>query len=61
MEPFFQVAKETCDLLDNMEKNMRTKYEELGTYFTFDPKKYGSDEMFGDLLKFKEQYEVSGF
>lgn len=61
MEPFYHQAKEACDLLDNMESNMRTKYEDLGKYYAFDSKKYSSDEMFNDLLKFKDQYEVSTF
>lgn len=61
MGPFYESAKETCDLLDHMEKNMRTKFDEVGKFFAFDPKKYGSDEMFTDLNKFKELYEVRIF
>ena len=37
---------------------MEKKYEEIATYFTFDPKKIPMEEFFGDLNTFIKEFEV---
>ena len=37
---------------------MEKKYEEIATYFTFDPKKIPMEEFFGDLTTFIKEFEV---
>ena len=37
---------------------MEKKYEEIGTYFCFDPKKVPMEEFFGDLAAFMKEFEV---
>lgn len=45
--------------LDLMHQNMIKQYEDLGTYFVFDPKKMSIEEFFGDLNNFCNMFQVS--
>ena len=37
---------------------MEKKYEEIGAFFCFDPKKIPMEEFFGDLTSFIKEFEV---
>jgi hypothetical protein len=45
------------DLLQTFTR-MNAQCEALTKFYCFDPKKYDMETFFGDLNKFKEQYEV---
>uniref|UniRef100_A0A803VES5 Protein diaphanous homolog 2 n=1 Tax=Ficedula albicollis TaxID=59894 RepID=A0A803VES5_FICAL len=46
-------AREQYEKLSNMHSNMTKLYENLGEYFTFDPKAISIEEFFGDLSNFR--------
>uniref|UniRef100_A0A8C3MUT7 Protein diaphanous homolog 2 n=1 Tax=Geospiza parvula TaxID=87175 RepID=A0A8C3MUT7_GEOPR len=46
-------AREQYEKLSNMHNNMTKLYENLGEYFTFDPKTISIEEFFGDLSNFR--------
>uniref|UniRef100_A0A8C3UVX5 Protein diaphanous homolog 2 n=1 Tax=Catharus ustulatus TaxID=91951 RepID=A0A8C3UVX5_CATUS len=50
---FFTDAREQYEKLSNMHSNMTKLYENLGEYFTFDPKAISIEEFFGDLSNFR--------
>uniref|UniRef100_A0A8C3V1R0 Protein diaphanous homolog 2 n=1 Tax=Catharus ustulatus TaxID=91951 RepID=A0A8C3V1R0_CATUS len=50
---FAESAREQYEKLSNMHSNMTKLYENLGEYFTFDPKAISIEEFFGDLSNFR--------
>ncbi|KAM6299970.1 protein diaphanous homolog 2 [Aegotheles albertisi] len=50
---FAESAREQYEKLSNMHNNMTKLYENLGEYFTFDPKTITIEEFFGDLSNFR--------
>ncbi|KAF1417979.1 hypothetical protein FQV24_0014067, partial [Spheniscus mendiculus] len=50
---FLHSAREQYEKLSNMHNNMTKLYENLGEYFTFDPKVITIEEFFGDLSNFR--------
>uniref|UniRef100_A0A663FHT6 Protein diaphanous homolog 2 n=1 Tax=Aquila chrysaetos chrysaetos TaxID=223781 RepID=A0A663FHT6_AQUCH len=50
---FAESAREIYEKLSNMHNNMNKLYENLGEYFTFDPKVISIEEFFGDLSNFR--------
>ncbi|XP_074962790.1 protein diaphanous homolog 2 isoform X6 [Phalacrocorax aristotelis] len=53
MSSFAESAREQYEKLSNMHNNMTKLYENLGEYFTFDPKAISIEEFFGDLSNFR--------
>ncbi|XP_050757969.1 protein diaphanous homolog 2 [Gymnogyps californianus] len=53
MSSFAVSAREQYEKLSNMHNNMTKLYENLGEYFTFDPKAISIEEFFGDLSNFR--------
>ncbi|XP_009079767.1 PREDICTED: protein diaphanous homolog 2, partial [Acanthisitta chloris] len=56
MSSFAESAREQYDKLCNMHNNMTKLYENLGEYFTFDPKAISIEEFFGDLSSFRSLF-----
>lgn len=56
---FAESAREQYEKLSNMHNNMTKLYENLGEYFTFDPKAISIEEFFGDLSNFRTLFLVS--
>uniref|UniRef100_A0A8B9SY43 Diaphanous related formin 2 n=1 Tax=Anas platyrhynchos TaxID=8839 RepID=A0A8B9SY43_ANAPL len=50
---FLHSAREQYEKLSNMHNNMTKLYENLGEYFSFDPKAVSIEEFFGDLSNFR--------
>uniref|UniRef100_A0A8B9C1A6 Diaphanous related formin 2 n=1 Tax=Anser brachyrhynchus TaxID=132585 RepID=A0A8B9C1A6_9AVES len=50
---FLHSAREQYEKLSNMHNNMTKLYENLGEYFSFDPKTVSIEEFFGDLSNFR--------
>ncbi|XP_075576527.1 protein diaphanous homolog 2 [Pelecanus crispus] len=50
---FLHSAREQYEKLSCMHNNMTKLYENLGEYFTFDPKAVSIEEFFGDLSNFR--------
>ncbi|KFP89225.1 Protein diaphanous 2, partial [Apaloderma vittatum] len=50
---FLHASIEQYEKLSNMHNNMTKLYENLGEYFTFDPKAISIEEFFGDLSNFR--------
>uniref|UniRef100_A0AC35U5X5 GBD/FH3 domain-containing protein n=1 Tax=Rhabditophanes sp. KR3021 TaxID=114890 RepID=A0AC35U5X5_9BILA len=57
MTPFLSNAKSTESTISKMIEKMHFKWGKLLDYFSYDESKYSMPDFFGDLLKFKEQYE----
>ncbi|XP_049330693.1 protein diaphanous homolog 1 [Astyanax mexicanus] len=57
MTSFVATAREQFEKLEMMHSNMQKEYENLGTYFVFDPKKMSPEELFGDLNNFKNMFQ----
>ncbi|XP_051789817.1 protein diaphanous homolog 1 [Erpetoichthys calabaricus] len=57
MTSFAKMAREQYDKLALMHTNMEKQYEDLGTYFVFDPKKISIEEFFGDLNNFRTMFQ----
>ncbi|KAG8552978.1 hypothetical protein GDO81_003199, partial [Engystomops pustulosus] len=53
---FAKSAREQCEKLSNMYNNMNKLYNNLGEYFTFDPKAVSVEEFFGDLSSFRSLF-----
>lgn len=53
MSSFAESAREQYEKLSNMHNNMTKLYENLGEYFSFDPKAVSIEEFFGDLSNFR--------
>ncbi|KAM6124866.1 protein diaphanous homolog 2 [Phoenicopterus ruber ruber] len=53
MSIFAQSAREQYEKLSSMHNNMTKLYENLGEYFSFDPKAISIEEFFGDLSNFR--------
>ncbi|XP_019392011.1 PREDICTED: protein diaphanous homolog 2 isoform X1 [Crocodylus porosus] len=53
MSSFSKNARDQYEKLSNMHNNMIKLYENLGEYFSFDPKATGIEEFFGDLSSFR--------
>nr|XP_047933262.1 protein diaphanous homolog 2 isoform X5 [Anser cygnoides] len=53
MSSFAESAREQYEKLSNMHNNMTKLYENLGEYFSFDPKTVSIEEFFGDLSNFR--------
>ncbi|NXJ66521.1 DIAP2 protein, partial [Rostratula benghalensis] len=53
---FLWSAREQYEKLSNMHNNMTKLYENLGEYFTFDPKAVSIEEFFGDLSNFRSLF-----
>nr|XP_013813028.1 PREDICTED: protein diaphanous homolog 2 [Apteryx mantelli mantelli] len=53
MSSFAKSARDQYEKLSNMHNNMTKLYENLGEYFTFDPKAISIEEFFGDLSNFR--------
>uniref|UniRef100_A0A452H1I7 Uncharacterized protein n=1 Tax=Gopherus agassizii TaxID=38772 RepID=A0A452H1I7_9SAUR len=49
-------AQDQYEKLSNMHNNMTKLYENLGEYFTFDPKATTIEEFFGDLSNFRTMF-----
>uniref|UniRef100_A0A8C3RMQ0 Diaphanous related formin 2 n=1 Tax=Chelydra serpentina TaxID=8475 RepID=A0A8C3RMQ0_CHESE len=49
-------ARDQYEKLSNMHNNMTKLYENLGEYFTFDPKATTIEEFFGDLSNFRTMF-----
>lgn len=58
---FAESAREQYEKLSNMHNNMTKLYENLGEYFTFDPKAISIEEFFGDLSNFRTLFLVSNY
>ncbi|XP_075752873.1 protein diaphanous homolog 2 isoform X3 [Pelodiscus sinensis] len=56
MTSFAQSARDQYEKLSNMHNNMTKLYENLGEYFTFDPKAISIEEFFGDLSNFRNMF-----
>ncbi|KAF7244930.1 hypothetical protein EYD10_08894 [Varanus komodoensis] len=50
---FAKSAREQYEKLSNMHNNMTKLYDNLGDYFSFDPKTVSVEEFFGDLSAFR--------
>jgi hypothetical protein len=57
MKAFLATGEPTCSKLKEQVTLMEKKYEEIATYFTFDPKKIPMEEFFGDLNTFIKEFE----
>jgi len=56
MTPFVAMAKEQCETLEGMSKQMISSYQQVAKYFCFDNKKYLMEEFFGDIKAFVESF-----
>jgi diaphanous 2 len=56
MEAFIVKAREEAETLQAMFEKMERLYNDLGSYFVFEVKKYALDEFFGDVKTFKDQF-----
>ncbi|XP_063794429.1 protein diaphanous homolog 2 isoform X4 [Pseudophryne corroboree] len=56
MNTFAKSAREQYEKLSNMCNNMSKLYDNLGEYFTFDPKALSVEEFFGDLSSFRSLF-----
>ncbi|XP_061454159.1 protein diaphanous homolog 2 isoform X2 [Rhineura floridana] len=53
MISFAKSAREQYEKLSNMHNNMTKLYENLGEYFSFNPKAVSAEEFFGDISAFR--------
>lgn len=56
MGPFAKSAREQYELLLGMYNKMEKSYNDLATYFCFDPVKIPIEEFFGDVQKFIAEF-----
>ncbi|XP_043670398.1 protein diaphanous [Vespula pensylvanica] len=56
MTPFAKKARESCEVLKNMFKNMDGLYTEISVFFCFDKQKYTIEELFSDIRTFKDDF-----
>ncbi|XP_034951216.1 protein diaphanous isoform X4 [Chelonus insularis] len=57
MTPFAKRARESYEVMHNMFKNMDTLYSDISDFFAFDKQKYTIEEFFGDIKKFKDDFQ----
>lgn len=57
MTSFVATAREQFEKLQLMHENMEKQYEDLGSFFVFDPKKISPEELFGDLNNFRNMFK----
>ncbi|VDD91177.1 unnamed protein product, partial [Enterobius vermicularis] len=57
LQPFTNMAKTECGIVEEMFNTMNSKWKSMQNYFAFDAKKYNMEAFFGDMRTFKEQYE----
>ncbi|CAH1777866.1 unnamed protein product, partial [Owenia fusiformis] len=60
MGNFVNGAKEQVEVLSSMHKKMEQLFLQMSKFYTFDPKKYGMEEFFGDLKAFKASFIKAG-
>lgn len=56
---FSKHAREQYEKLSTMHKNMQKLYENIGSYFSFDPHSVSVEEFFGELANFRMLFMVS--
>ncbi|XP_053555370.1 LOW QUALITY PROTEIN: protein diaphanous homolog 2 [Bombina bombina] len=56
MNTFAKSAREQYEKLSNMYNHMNKLYDNLGEYFTFDPKAVSVEEFFGDISSFRSLF-----
>ncbi|XP_059482585.1 protein diaphanous isoform X2 [Neocloeon triangulifer] len=56
MSEFAKEARQQCDLLTNMFKNMTSLYKELSEFYAFDVAKYTFEEFYTDIKSFKDSF-----
>ncbi|KAK2576918.1 hypothetical protein KPH14_005539 [Odynerus spinipes] len=59
MTPFAKKARESCEVLKNMFKNMDSLYTEISVFFCFDKQKYTIEELFSDIRAFKDDFVLA--
>ncbi|TKR86706.1 hypothetical protein L596_011239 [Steinernema carpocapsae] len=57
--PFLAEAKSEFEIVESMTAKMKSKFEAISKYYSFDPKKYKMGSFFGDIKTFKDHYEMS--
>jgi len=60
-QSFAKEARQQCDLLQNMFKNMTSMYKELSEFYAFDTAKYTFEEFYTDIKSFKDSFLVNKF
>ncbi|MEE6496379.1 hypothetical protein FKM82_002335, partial [Ascaphus truei] len=53
---FAKSSREQYEKLSNMHNNMNKLYDNLGEYFSFDPKAVSVEEFYGDLSNFRNLF-----
>lgn len=56
---FSKSSREQYEKLSTMHKNMQKLYENIGSYFAFDPHSVSVEEFFGELANFRMLFMVS--
>ncbi|RWS14558.1 protein diaphanous-like isoform X2 [Dinothrombium tinctorium] len=56
MTSFLKDAKEKFEVMESMFSKMERLFNDMGTYYVFDPKKYALDEFFTDIKIFKDKF-----
>ncbi|XP_066990875.2 protein diaphanous isoform X2 [Anabrus simplex] len=56
MSTFAKEAREQCEIMQSMFRNMETLYEDLADFFAFDKQKYQLEEFFTDVKTFKDAF-----
>jgi len=59
LQTFAKEAREQCELLQSMFKQMDSLYTDLSEFFSFDKQKYTLEEFFTDVKTFKDSFYVS--
>jgi hypothetical protein len=57
MKAFLSTGEGACTKLKDQVTLMEKKYEDISSYFSFDPKKVPMEEFFGDLSTFIKEFE----
>ncbi|KAK0082986.1 hypothetical protein PV325_009545 [Microctonus aethiopoides] len=57
MTPFAKKARLGYEVMQNMFKNMDALYTDISDFFAFDKQKYTIEEFFGDIKKFKDDFQ----
>ena len=60
-QKFLNSSKEEVTVLEEMLKKMSNLFHNLLEYFVLDPKKNSSEEFFGNIWVFMQEYDVSNF
>ncbi|OQR72382.1 hypothetical protein BIW11_10421, partial [Tropilaelaps mercedesae] len=59
MQPFYEDAQQTYEVLRGMHAKMVQLFESLAEYYVFDVKKYTLEEFFTDINNFIKQFDVA--